>query len=641
MLNININSNLTRRARGNIWQKLLCVLQAVLFNVPVFKNSNWVYEDQRGSRDGPPLESVVANFDGVDDIVDYGFKPVSTDYVSIEYNVKRVNGNFSVVINNADSFKDKIGLLWYTDNQIYAIVGDSTSPAYNTISPITIYNNINTHIRLVYDGTLSGSDKTKIYVNGILQVVTTGVGTIPSQFNAINVNNNYTSGTYSTGFSSCKMSDVIFKDRTGNILHYYRLDDNDGTTIFDSVEGGINGTANNITPATFWTTDNEFTSWQNEVGYSDGTGNQRIPAQVDSNETLTGLDALGNTLENKGRVTYDIKIVESAVYEFDGSSYIKLDSELNIGKNFEITGSLYFDNVSTFNTITSKSSTNILRFSTPINFQFRINGATYNLAINVLSNNTWYDYTIRRDELDIEIEINGGIGSNTLSVGDNIDFVISSLYIREGTLDLGFNGKTNGIEIIDDNIQVLKYKDSEGDGNISYDTSGNENNGTITNITHSTDDKSKPYNLIYGFDLWQNDVTPTDYIRVPFTTSGASIKTDGDIITGYTWVSKNPAGKYHNNAESKLLQYATNLPIQIDASITGNFWTSDGTTPVAKSYSDFSIGNIENIILNGKDPVQDIVSLKANSVTLYPNCYLRVIKLLGKYWNPWGTWEGG
>ena len=82
---------------------------------------------------------------------------------------------------------------------------------------------------------------------------------------------------------------------------------------------------------------------------------------------------------------------------------------------------------------------------------------------------------------------------------------------------------------------------------------------TLTGITPATfyaEANERPHDLLDGFDLWQNDSDDT-YLRYPFYIDGTSIKTDGDTITGYTWVARCPSSgtntsKWMNNAESVL-----------------------------------------------------------------------------------------
>jgi hypothetical protein len=79
---------------------------------------------------------------------------------------------------------------------------------------------------------------------------------------------------------------------------------------------------------------------------------------------------------------------------------------------------------------------------------------------------------------------------------------------------------------------------AEGDGNTVYDiVNGNEY--IVAGGTWTTQDEIHN-NLLRGFDLWQN-LENDNYLRVPFLQNGTSIKTAGDTIDGYVFISRNPA----------------------------------------------------------------------------------------------------
>jgi hypothetical protein len=129
------------------------------------------------------------------------------------------------------------------------------------------------------------------------------------------------------------------------------------------------------------------------------------------------------------------------------------------------------------------------------------------------------------------------------------------------------------------------YTFAEGAG-IHYDKSVNgldaTPNGTLTSY-YDTNNEVRPHNLIDGFDLWQNDGDST-YLYVPFDSNGDSIKTDGDAIVGYTWVSKNPgigqSGEGHNRAETQYLQPALKELIDVANVFAVNPWYDGSNIPI-------------------------------------------------------------
>ncbi len=216
MLNILGSLNICKKTQADLASTLQCLIQSVIFSTPKLKNGVWVWEDQRGQRDDPPLESVCLLGDG---IVTIQF-PAGLETTSFTY----FNGTADIV--------------------------DST------------------------DGS--------------------GQWLIP---NATNV------------------GDIRF-ETSSPYANWFLADDNSGTTtLYNRVSGGNNAT---LSAGTVWDTNNSFTSLQNEVGYSDGGGGVRIPAQIDSTGDYTGLDASGGILDYKLRVRYDVKIVNSSYLDATG-----------------------------------------------------------------------------------------------------------------------------------------------------------------------------------------------------------------------------------------------------------------------------------------------------------------------------------
>lgn len=87
---------------------------------------------------------------------------------------------------------------------------------------------------------------------------------------------------------------------------------------------------------------------------------------------------------------------------------------------------------------------------------------------------------------------------------------------------------------------------SEGAGIVSYDVSGGGNDISWTNTpTWATQDVYS-YNIINGFEHYDDDATGTTILRVPYI-NGTPIT---PTISGYTKNSDNPSVFGHNNAES-------------------------------------------------------------------------------------------
>jgi len=154
-----------------------------------------------------------------------------------------------------------------------------------------------------------------------------------------------------TGFSG-KLGNLYLKDGGGNYLHMWHCDENGGTTTWDSV-GTAHGTITNITPSTFFATGElGFRSYQNELGYSEGTGlyaGSLIPIALDNQGQPTSVDVLGNTPTYTGRARYNDDITQSWVGSFDGlATYLELTgadlaNATSISARIKTTGDWFID----------------------------------------------------------------------------------------------------------------------------------------------------------------------------------------------------------------------------------------------------------------------------------------------------------
>ena len=101
--------------------------------------------------------------------------------------------------------------------------------------------------------------------------------------------------------------------------------------------------------------------------------------------------------------------------------------------------------------------------------------------------------------------------------------------------------------------KVIDILATQGNGATIHNLLETGNNGTVTNATLSDvwgtpSDVLTPHNEYRGFSLYQNNSTPTLFIRVPYKNDGTP---NTQTISGYTFVSNHPAGEHFNNSESK------------------------------------------------------------------------------------------
>lgn len=222
---------------------------------------------------------------------------------------------------------------------------------------------------------------------------------------------------------------------------------------------------------------------------------QLIPAQIDSNGNSTGLDAIGNPLQYKGRVKYNQVI--------KGSWYLNLT-----------TGNEY-------------------------------------LAATDLSG--W--------------SIESWKGSTTPTInGDNIELTIGTLSEL----------------VLNDGTRLHKYTVVSGNLTKVYDTQPvNSQHLTITNATtpwqQDVTGLVRPDNWIDGAEIYDDDVTHTERIYVPFRTDGSRIT---PTIAGYSKIGEVPPCsecKGIKDTENTIEQYPSN-------GTQHPFWYSDPATVIPRSF---------------------------------------------------------
>ncbi len=120
-------------------------------------------------------------------------------------------------------------------------------------------------------------------------------------------------------------------DRTG---WFYKMDENSGTTCYDSSGNGNHGTiidAITVSPEQDTNSIHQYQdvkSWHNDVGYSlDISGTYPVYIPRDENNVLK--DVLGNNLQYKGRVPSKAKFVNSPCFLGNGIAYLSIPGLLD------------------------------------------------------------------------------------------------------------------------------------------------------------------------------------------------------------------------------------------------------------------------------------------------------------------------
>jgi len=298
-------------------------------------------------------------------------------------------------------------------------------------------------------------------------------------------------------------------------------------------------------------------------------------------------DIYGLTLDQYGRAKYPLQITDSSVGVFNGiDNYIDTGITINNNQRIVVCGNY-----------------NSLRTVSP--HQMVIGGGTipsvneYILGAN--STGGWksrhIDVYVYTGSSDLEEHMfTYDIKNGESKVDNTVIQTFPSTVTGTSTWKIGSNsaGVDNPhftcryVEIYENEVLIYRCNFGEGDGSKIFNrVDGSEHlvNGALTNFW-GTSDTQIPYNQLNGFDLWENDST-SELLRVPFDVNGDSIKTDGDTLTGYTWLSVHSGSDTKLvNSESTYLQPEAYEPWLASQYFDTNIMYS-GTAPIAFEYSDY------------------------------------------------------
>lgn len=447
--------------------------------------------------------------------------------------------------------------------------------------------------------------------DGVLEsVAILGNGTVQIDFGLARVGENF---TYSNG--SAIQNDTVpvggvwtvpntvkvntFTTLDGNI---FNLENADQARIWSVTS--LNETIDilNVTIGSDVVIDNRFISYANQYGYR-LSGSEIIPPYLVDGKAISAAD--GNVLDFKGKVRVNPQIVDSNVYEFNGTtSCIEFTESLNPNKviiKFKTTSTARMGIVSFDNEFFT------IGISAGIIFA---GGAltTGNATQNTYNDGEWHTLEVETTEtanvfnFTIDgVADNGGSSSswrqsNAMRIG----------CAHQSLNSLFFNGQIDRVKAYSGETLLADFKASEGGGTTAYDSSGNGNHGQLVNIDENTFHATanvRPDNLIDGHDLWQK--AGSRDIRISFDVSGNSILTDGDTPpeTGYTWTGRYETGAWSNNPESKYIWPKCYEIINSDNALSSPFLTDGTGNMVAKSHDDLvpNVLNEDIIFANALD----------------------------------------
>jgi len=457
----------------------------------------------------------------------------------------------------------------------YVLIGDTTEYV-KSISFKIKPNDITAHTDYVFD--LNGTDfitilngaitlngfsgaTTNVYVDGVSTnvisnitdfhsvVITSDTGFLASGLNIGRINplGFFDGSMFDVRFFTSELSSdertLIddFGSVTNNLIGWYKMDEQSGSTSYDSNAGTNNGTITNATLSAFHSENIAVLySFQNELGYS-LSGNVFIPR----NELSTTNDVLSSPLGETGRVKYSPELVGSNCADFDGTNdYAEVPhhSDFTFTDNFTVTLLVSFDSLSRWDGIFTMQNTSTFKgFSiqkVESNDKIRINigtGSSNSFGImesdSALAANNWYRITLIRESGTLKLYIDGTLQTGTTATAfsaNNEGLRIGESYLNSS---LPMDGQVCDVRIYDtvkthneieaDNSTdlVLNIPFSEGAGIFAYDISGNGNHATLQNITESTfwgnSQNLIHRNITLGCNREMYFNGSTDYINVP------------------------------------------------------------------------------------------------------------------------------
>ena len=560
--------------------------------------------DKQGLRSGTVFAGRVYDFDGVDDYVDLPDLSITrtSDYSVAFWMIpgKVANGG---IFQHANSTSDRNGLVFASSKLAGGSYNGTTYDGCRSDSILSI----GTRYHVVYVRDNTNGDK--IYINGADDTAVSGVSTsLGSTEKAIGYTTNgsfYYDGKlwgfriYDSALTASDALDLYNgTEVAASFTALYKMDEGDGTTAFDSSGNANHGTITNATLSTFHTTDTEVEySWLNQVGYTesdastyylndDDTG--LIPSGVliprdESNTTKCAAYLSGGAqadLDQVGLVNLNADFVESNCGDFDGT-----DDYGDVGGNVNFTGAFDFrvqfnaDDLSGTPAFFGGSGADNVIINASGTIRTRIDNTYYDISGITISTGTDYKLRVVRDASDnLTYHVND-VEYNTIASASGT-FTFRYIGSRDGTSQF-FDGCLWDLRLQGEFVTTRHYPMAEGNGTVLYDAGTAADHATLTNITESTfwgnSQDVYHYNIVNGFEHYDDDATGLVVIRVPYTSAGGQIT---PTISGYTKNTNNPAGAWHNDAETKL-QMSAVAPSLKDAA----FWYT-GATREKRGYSD-------------------------------------------------------
>jgi len=277
-----------------------------------------IYDERKNKGTARPAQQGRAYlFDGIDDYIDTG---IASNALSTtrSFSVWFTSSNVTLlqrIFQQANTITTRFGLT-VQSSQIQLSGTSLAVLVSSAISNNTIYHVVGitdgTNHSLYVNGVLIGSSTTSITTSDTANIF---IGASPSVTNHFN-GKMFDFHMYEKALTQDEVTYIYSQGKSGvkptNLYAQYKMDEQSGTTSYDSSGNAKHGTVTNATLSTFHSTQNLY-SYQNEVGYS-----KPSTVFIPRNEAIPTQDVLGGALQYTGEVPYDADLEQSNCLTFDG-----------------------------------------------------------------------------------------------------------------------------------------------------------------------------------------------------------------------------------------------------------------------------------------------------------------------------------
>lgn len=260
--------------------------------------------------------------DGVNDYVNFGniadLSFERTDVLELEVSVQFTSAGSMSAFSKMSPSSPFRGwdIAFNAGRLIFYLIGTFSSSVIAVQTVAQFQDGLPHAIKINYDGSSLASGVV-ITVDEVVQSTTTLYDNLTTTI----VNTNVASIGARNGTGTKFLGRVWGAKATQNgvLKLHAKCDEADGTTSYDSSGNGNDGTITNATLTTFHSTQDNY-SYQNQLGYTDGTGSNgaAVGVYIPRDEAIPTQDVIGNALEYTDRAKNYALLKQSSCGYLDG-----------------------------------------------------------------------------------------------------------------------------------------------------------------------------------------------------------------------------------------------------------------------------------------------------------------------------------